>query len=509
MKPDPVPAVEFVKVSKRFGAVAANDELNLHIEGGGIHAIVGENGAGKSTAMKMLYGVYQPDSGEIRLDRVPRNWRSPADAIAAGIGMVHQHFMLAGPCTALENIVVGAEPTRCGFLRLEDALQRVRALAEQYGMPVDWPAPVETLPVGIQQRVEILKLLYRNARILILDEPTAVLTPQEAERLFENLGLLRAEGKTIILVTHKLKEALAVADRVTVMRAGRVIGERESSETDVAQLAELMLGRKVRLAVSAQPAEPGGPVSLEVRALNLERKQGRGAQLSDISFSVKRGEIVGVAGVEGNGQTELVAALLRPAELRGRLSGGIWMLGREVSNWDAGRIRALGVAVIPGDRGAEGLLPEQSLEENFLVGHEGLPSFSHLGFLRRRNIRDAAARAFEEHKVWPRDPTLAAGRLSGGNQQKLIVARELDRPPGLLFACQPTRGVDVGAVESIRARIIKARDDGAGVLLVSSDLDEVLALSDRILVMFAGRIAGEFPGHRVSEIEIGVAMGGG
>ncbi len=501
-------AVEFRDLTKRFGDVTANDGINLRVEPGTIHGLIGENGAGKSTAMKMLYGMFQPDRGEILVNGQPSASRSPADAIARGVGMVHQHFMLAGPYTALDNILLGAEPTRGLAIDRKAARERLNSLAAQYGLPVDWSRPVEELPVGVQQRIEILKLLYRHADILILDEPTAVLTPQETTQLFENLGRLRAEGKTILLVTHKLKEVMAITDRVTVFRAGKVTGERKTTDTSPQELADLMMGRKVALTVNVLPAHPRTDCALEISGLNLAGAPASRHRLTDLSFAVKRGEIVGIAGVEGNGQSELLQAILHPRDPRCRTSGSVRILELDVTHWPARKIRDLGVAVIPEDRLHEGLLPERPVSENFLLGLQRSAAFGGGGFLKRGALMNHAARAIAEYDVRPANLDLPAGRLSGGNQQKLIVAREFQRRPQLLIAAQPTRGVDVGAIEFIHGRIVRARDGGAGVLLISSELDEILALADRILVLYEGRFAGEFLRGQVSERELGLKMGG-
>jgi ABC-type uncharacterized transport system ATPase subunit len=484
-------AVELRKITKRFGNVIANDAVNLHVERGTIHGVIGENGAGKSTAMKMLYGIFPPDGGEILVHGKRRVWHSPADAIAAGIGMVHQHFMLAGRHTALDNILLGAEPVRFGIIERTKARQHLEALARQYELPVDLTAPIERLPVGVQQRVEILKLLYRNAQILILDEPTAVLTPQETNALFQHLKMLRDEGKTILLITHKLKEVMAFTDHVTVLRDGRVTGEMPTSQTNPQELAGLMVGRKVELGIKVPPSSPQTEPALELSAFN------------GVSLTVRRGEIVGIAGVEGNGQSELLQAILhRDCRHTGRLR----VLGRDVTAWPSARIRDLGVAVIPEDRQREGLLLERPVTENFLLGLQR--DFSRAGFVRGRSLRDAAKGAVEEYDVRPRRLEIPVRQLSGGNQQKLIVAREFYRQPQLLIAAQPTRGVDVGAIEFIHQRIVRARDAGAGVLLVSFELDEILTLSDRILVMYEGQMVAEFRRGAVSERELGLKMAG-
>ena len=502
------PAVELRGLTKRFGTVLANDGVNLRVERGSIHGIVGENGAGKSTAMKMLYGMYRPDSGEILLDGKKCAWSSPADAIAAGIGMVHQHFMLAEPHTALDNILLGAEPTHFGFINRKQACQRLDQLSQQYGLHVDLDRPIDELPVGIQQRIEILKLLYRNANILILDEPTAVLTPQEANALFQNLSRLRDQGKTILLITHKLKEVMAFTDRVTVFRSGKVTGEAQTSQTNPQELANLMVGRKVLLKIEVPNAKPLPEPANEVKNLNLTGLSGSRHKLSNVSFSVKRGEIVGVAGVEGNGQTELLQAILHPRDPNCRSAGTVSFLGRDVTNWSAREIRQLGVAVIPEDRHNEGLLLNRPVAENFVLGFHRYPEFSRAGILSSRNIAVSAARALQEYDVRPGEIAMPASKLSGGNQQKLIIAREFHRNPKALIAAQPTRGVDVGAIEFIHKLIIRARDEGAGLLLISAELDEILALSDRILVMFEGKIVAEFLRGSVDETALGLKMAG-
>lgn len=504
-----VPAIELRQLQKRFGALVANAGIDLRIQRGSLHGIIGENGAGKSTAMKLLYGIYQPDGGEIFVQGQRRVWSSPSQAIACGLGMVHQHFMLAGPHSALDNILLGAEPVRWGVLQRRRARARLEALADQYQLAVDWDCPVEQLPVGIQQRVEILKLLYRQAEILILDEPTAVLTPQETKALFANLARLRQEGKTILLVTHKLKEVMAATERVTVFRAGKVAGEVATAQTNPEALASLMVGRKVMLTLDVKPACPRGDAALEVGGLSLEGKAGSRHRLRELSFSVKRGEIVGVAGVEGNGQSELLQAVLNPADRRSRSSGTVKILGEDATAWPARRIRELGVGVIPEDRLREGLLLNWTVAENFILGLQRTAGFLKRGLLSRPAVTEAARKAIAEYDVRPADPEAAVGGLSGGNQQKLIVAREFQRCPRLLIAAQPTRGVDVGAIEFIHRRIVRARDEGAGVLLVSSELDEVLSLSDRILVLYEGRMVAEFHRGAVTERELGLKMGGG
>jgi general nucleoside transport system ATP-binding protein len=502
------PAVELRALTKRFGEVLANAGVSLRVEPGTIHGVIGENGAGKSTAMKLLYGMLRPDDGEIFVGGRKRVWKSPSDAIAAGIGMVHQHFMLAGPYSALDNILLGAEPLWWGVIDRMAARARLERLGQLYGLPVDWDRPIEELPVGVQQRVEILKLLYREASILILDEPTAVLTPQETNELFGNLKKLRAEGKTVLLVTHKLKDVMSFTDRVTVFRAGKVTGEVETLRTSPQELANLMVGRKVVLNIEVQPARPRDQLALEVAGLSLAGPAGSRHRLTDVSFAVRRGEVVGVAGVEGNGQSELLQAILHPRDAHARTAGTVRFCGEDATAWDALRIRELGVAVIPEDRQQEGLLLGRPVSENFLLGLQRSAAFSRAGLLHLKRLAGAAAQALRAYDVRPPDLNLPAGKLSGGNQQKLIVAREFQRQPRVLIAAQPTRGVDVGAIEFIHTRIVRARDEGAGVLLVSSELDEILTLSDRILVMFEGRIVAEYRRGEVTERELGLKMGG-
>jgi general nucleoside transport system ATP-binding protein len=527
-------AIELRGVTKRFGAIAANTGINLRIQRGTIHGIVGENGAGKSTAMKILYGLHRPDAGQIFVNGQEKVWRSPADAIASGIGMVHQHFLLAGPYPALDNILLGAETVSWGMLDRNRARVRLENLARQYGLAVDWDCPVDELSAGLQQRIEILKLLYRDAEILILDEPTAVLTPGEVSGFFRQLQTLREKGKTILLVTHKLNEVIAFTDRITVMRAGKVTGEKRTPDVTAQELAELMVGRKVLLRIEVTPVErrpipadqlthapgsparadgcareaPGPAAALELKHLFLAGSRGRRDRLSNVSFRVQRGEIVGLAGIEGNGQAELVQALLHPREASCLTSGSVEILGRDVTSWSTGEIRELGVAVIPEDRLRDGLLPDWSLAENFLLGLQRRPEHSRSGWINWNAVEINAAAAINEFDVRPGEVSKTAGTLSGGNQQKFVLAREFQRKPDLLIAAQPTRGVDIGAIEFVHQRIVRARNEGAGVLLVSSELGEILALSDRILVLYGGHVVAEFGRGQVSERELGLKMGG-
>jgi general nucleoside transport system ATP-binding protein len=495
--------LELRNVTKRFGAVLANDHLNITIDSGTIHAIVGENGAGKSTAMRIAYGFYTADSGEILVNDEVREIRAPRDAIALGIGMVHQHFMLVRPMTVTENIVLGAEPGSAVALDLHNAAAAIRALSEDFRLTVDPDATIETLSVGQQQRVELLKALYRRAELLILDEPTAVLTPQEVEEFFSVLRRMRSQGKTVVIITHKLSEVLAISDRVTVMRDGRVVGNLKTSDTNAAELARLMVGREVLLRVAKSPAKPG-PDVLTVRNLSVQRVHG-------VSFDVRAGEIVGIAGVEGNGQTELIEALagLLPES---QVSGTITFSGRDLRTLDARRRREIGIAHVPEDRHRRGLLLEFSLSENSILGvHYRPPAASGVGamLLDQKAIDRRADLVIREFDVRPPNPALPARALSGGNQQKLIIGREFELPPILLLISQPTLGVDIGAIEFIHRKIIAMRDAGCAVLLVSAELEEVTALADRLLVLHNGRIAGEVDPSLATAEEIGLLMTGG
>ncbi len=490
----------------------------MKIQKGTIHAIIGENGAGKSTAMKMLYGSFHPDSGEIWVHGKlwggrTRPWGSPRDAIDCGIGMVHQHFMLSAPHTALDNILLGVEGSYSFFKWLPKPLrpisrdqtrEKLDDLADQFGLKVDWAAKIQDLSVGIQQRIEILKLLYRDAEILILDEPTAVLTPQETSDLFVQLKRLCAMGKTIIIITHKLKEVMSIASHVTVFRCGKVVGERETVRTQVEELATLMVGRKVKLNADIPPPPVLKDPVLEVSHLNLNGHP----SLKDLTLNVRSGEIVGIAGVEGNGQAELLKVLLQPRMQGISMTGTVKILGTHTVNLSAEQVRELGVGVIPDDRIRDGLLGDQTVRNNFLLGLQRRKPFSRNGILSVRSLTREVSRAIEEFDIRPPNADAIAGSLSGGNQQKLIIAREFRFSPRFFIAAQPTRGVDVGAIEFIHKRIIEARTAGSGVLLISSELEEILALSDRILVMYGGRIVAEFNRGEATEQALGLHMGG-
>jgi simple sugar transport system ATP-binding protein len=490
--------IEMREITKRFGGVIANKGISLSIPAGTIHAIIGENGAGKSTIMKILYGFYTADEGEILIEGTARSIRNPHDAIALGLGMVHQHFMLLPPMTVTENIILGAEPGG-EKINYQQAAEQIRQLSDEFGFNIDPDALVENLSVGQQQRVEVLKALYRGARVLILDEPTAVLTPQEVEEFFRILRSMKAQGKTIIIITHKLNEVLALSDYVTVMRDGQVVGERKTSETDAAELARLMVGRDVLLRVEKTAAQPKDIV-LTVNHLRLKPD-------AAVSFNVRAGEIVGIAGVEGNGQTELMEIL---AGLQ-KVSGGSFSVnGRDCARLSARAIKELGVAHIPEDRHRRGLLLDFALTDNAILGtHYRAPAATGAGLLSESAIDEKTRRLIRDFDVRPPNAALPARALSGGNQQKLIIGREFDIQPKLLLVSQPTRGVDIGAIEFIHRKLVQLRDGGCAILLVSAELEEVLSLSDRVLVMYHHQIVGEVDPQQINQAEIGLLMTGG
>ncbi|KPF44375.1 ABC transporter ATP-binding protein [Rhizobium sp. G187] len=480
------PAIELIGIDKKFGAVHANKNINLTVAKGSIHGIIGENGAGKSTLMSILYGFYQADSGSIQIAGRPITIKDSQTAIHAGIGMVHQHFMLVENFTVLENLMLGAEGGALLGKGTDAVRNGLKKLEEDYELEVDPDAVVEELPVGLQQRVEILKALYRGAEILILDEPTGVLTPAEADHLFKILGVLRDQGKTVILITHKLREIMAITDTVSVMRRGEIVATRKTTETTVEELAELMVGRRVLLHVEKKPANPG-EVFLSVR--NLTVKDSRGVVMVDnVSFDVKAGEIVGIAGVAGNGQSELLEAI---TGIRKPTSGEIWINGQNVAGLDPAELRGIGVAHIPEDRHHMGLVLPFEESQNAILGYHRDERYGRGPFLDPDLIRKAAEDEIAKYDIRPPNPRLKTANFSGGNQQKIVVAREIERDPKLLVVGQPTRGVDIGAIEFIHKRIVETRDAGKAVLLVSVELDEIRSLSDRILVMFAGKVVGE------------------
>jgi ABC-type uncharacterized transport system ATPase subunit len=501
------PAVELRGICKRFGAVLANDDVSLTVAAGTVHGIVGENGAGKSTLMSVLYGFYAADSGSVEVFGRSVSIRSANEAIALGIGMVHQHFMLVDTLTALENVMLGAEPHV--LLKKADGVVRERlgALMRTTGLHVPLDAAVADLPVGDRQRLEILKALYRGAKILILDEPTAVLTPQETEQLFEVLARLRAQGTTLLLITHKLKEVLRLCDRVSVMRAGRVVHETAVAQTSVEELAQAMVGRKVFIGREGTGTRATGPVLLRVRGLVL-RDVLRVPRLHGLDLELRAGEIVGVAGVSGNGQSELLEVLsgLRAPDAgqlqlgANRFEAGAWL--------DPLRARSLGLAHVPEDRQARAMVMNFAAWESAVLGYEGLPAYSRRGWMRHRSMRQATAQMMQRFDVRPRDVRLPSASFSGGNQQKLVLARELSQAPKVLLVGQPTRGVDIGAIEFIYGQLRALRDAGCAVLVLSSELDEILALADRVLVMHRGRISGELPIAACSEARLGLLMVG-
>jgi simple sugar transport system ATP-binding protein len=496
-------AIEMRGITKRYPRVLANDRVDLDVREGEIHAIVGENGAGKSTLMKVLYGLVPPDAGEVRLEGKPLVRHRPADAIRAGVGMVHQHFMLVDTLTVAENVILGEEPTRGVVIDAAAARERVETLSGEYGFELDPDELIENLSVGLEQRVEIVKVLYRGARILILDEPTGVLTPQEVRELFGILRALRESGRTIVFITHKLDEVIELADRVTVMRDGRVTGIVDAAQTTKEELAKMMVGRYVLLRVTKEEGSPGDTV-LSVSGLSAAGRKGTEV-LRDVDIEIRSGEVLGVAGVQGNGQTELVEII---TGLRRASSGRVTLNGADITNRSPRHIRDLGVAHIPEDRQARGLVLDFTIAENLVLGRQHREPFSRLGRLCLDEMNDHAARLIEEHDLRPADPATEAANLSGGNQQKLIVAREFDCEPALLVASQPTRGVDIGAVEFVHTSLLSMRDAGAAVLLVSAELSEIMTLSDRIAVMYRGAIVATFDGDAVGEEELGLHMTG-
>jgi general nucleoside transport system ATP-binding protein len=496
--------LEMRGIRKEFPGVVANDDVSFDVRRGEVHGLLGENGAGKSTLMNILYGLYRPDGGEIRLNGKPVSFSSAREAIQAGIGMVHQHFMLIPVMTVAENIVLGGEPVRTALLLDEPAAERrVAEMAKAFRFEVDPDARVETISVGAQQRVEIMKALYRNADILILDEPTAVLTPQEASDLFEILRTLRREGMSIIFISHKLNEMLEIADRITVLRRGKTIETVPRQGATEASLARAMVGRDVLLRVDKAPAQPGD-VLLEVHDLHVRDDRGI-AKVRGVSFEVRAGEIVGLAGVDGNGQTELIDALTGLQKVE---SGTVTIAGHTLGHASARAALDAGLGHIPEDRQRRGLVLEFSIAENIALHDYAKPPDARFGWIFPKRMIQRAKALIREFDVRGGGPFTRAGGLSGGNQQKLVVAREIARDPKALIAAQPTRGLDVGAIEYVHRRLVAERDEGRAVLLVSLELDEILSLSDRILVMFEGEIVGEHTGE-VSEEEIGLEMLGG
>jgi ABC-type uncharacterized transport system ATPase subunit len=515
----PAAAIELRGICKRFGAVAANQDISLRIEAGTVHGIIGENGAGKSTLMSILYGFYEADAGEIWVNGQLTPVRNSREAIAAGIGMVHQHFMLVDRLSVLDNIMLGAEGGWLLRRQRQRARHELARLAQEFGLHVDPDARVQDLPVGAQQRVEILKALYRRARVLILDEPTAVLTPQETDQLFRVIGQLTEQGVTVLLITHKLREIMAITSRVSVMRQGRIVAERSTLETSAEELAELMVGRKIKPTARAPaamvPDQTQTPILLEARGLSLSAHtdapptadpSGRAMRLSDVNLTLRAGEIVGLAGVSGNGQSELLEILsgLRPVE-----AGEFTVLGRTVnaqSPCPPDTMRRIGLAHVPEDRLRRAIVTSFSAQESAILGYQDDPALNGRIFSRPQAIRSYCESLMRRLDVRPANPDLKSANFSGGNQQKLVLARELSHQPRVLLVGQPTRGVDIGAIERIHEQLIALRDGGAAVLVVSVELDELLGLCDRIVVMCAGRVVGEVTSQDADERTLGLMM---
>ncbi len=499
------PAVELDGITKRFGDVVANDGVDFALERGEIHALVGENGAGKTTLMSVLYGLYEPDEGTVAVDGRPRSFDSPRDAIDAGVGMIHQHFQLVDTMTVVQNVVLGHEPTDRGLVDEDGARERIREVCDAYGFDVDQhlDSRIEDLGVGVQQRVEIVKSLYRGADVLILDEPTAVLTPQEVDELFEVMAELANRGRSLIFITHKLDEAMAVADRITVLRDGKAVGTVDGDATSEQELARMMVGREVLFEGEERTTEPGDAL-LSVEGLTVRDDRDL-EQVSDVDLTVREGEVFGVAGVDGNGQAELVEAI---TGLRDVASGTVAFRGEDVT--DASRRERIdaGIAYVPEDRQEEGLVQDYDLVRNALLGNQTVAPYVEGGFVDWAAVREHAEEIVAEYDVQPPDPEAEAASLSGGNQQKFVVGRELEHDPDLLVASHPTRGVDVGAIEFIHGRLRELRDAGAAVLLISSKLDEVRTLSDRLAVVHEGEFVDVVDPDAASEEELGLMMAG-
>ena len=497
--------IEMRNITKEFPGIKANDNVTLQLRRGEIHALLGENGAGKSTLMSVLFGMYQPEEGEILKDGEVVQIRNPNDATRLHIGMVHQHFKLVEVFTVLENIMLGVEPEKFGFLQRQKARERIVELSERYGLKIDPDAKIEDISVGMQQRVEILKMLYRDNDILIFDEPTAVLTPQEIDELMEIMRNFTREGKSILFITHKLGEIMAVADRCTVLRRGKGIGTVNIKDTTREELSRMMVGRDVQFAVEKKPAEPKETV-LQVEGLTVPSKLHKNNAVKNVSLNVHAGEIVCLAGIEGNGQTEFayaVTGLEKPS------AGRVTLCGQEITHANVRSRSRLGMSHIPEDRHKHGLVLDFTLEENLVLQRYWQPPFESHGFIRPQEVRQYAQRLIENFDIRSgQGPTTIARSMSGGNQQKAIVARELDKDPSLLVAIQPTRGLDVGAIENIHQQLVAQRDAGKAVLLISLELDEVMNLSDRILVMYEGEIVGEFDPKAVTVEELGLYMAG-
>lgn len=499
-------AIEMLNITKKFPGIIANDNITLQLRRGEIHALLGENGAGKSTLMSVLFGLYQPEEGIIKKDGNVVNVKDPNDANALGIGMVHQHFKLVECFSVLDNIIMGVEPVKMGILQKKAAREKVMALSEKYGLRVDPDALVENITVGMQQRTEILKMLYRENEILIFDEPTAVLTPQEIEELMQIMKNLSAEGKSILFISHKLAEIMEVADRCTVLRKGKYIGTVNTSETTVEELSAMMVGRNVNFHVEKKLSDPGD-VILEIENMTVASKVHKNNAVKNVSIKVRRGEIVCLAGIDGNGQTEFVYGL---TGLEPLVNGKIKLNGKDITNASIRYRNTNGMSHIPEDRHKHGLVMDYTLEDNFVLQRYFEPEFTNkAGFLKRSNIREYAEKLIEQYDVRSgQGPVTVARSMSGGNQQKAIIAREIDKDPELLVAVQPTRGLDVGAIEYIHKQLVAQRDAGKAVLLVSLELDEVMDVPDRILVMYEGEIVGELDPKKTTQEELGLYMAG-
>ena len=499
-------AIEMLGITKKFPGIIANDNITLRVKKGEIHALLGENGAGKSTLMSVLFGLYQPEEGIIKKNGVEVSIKNPNDANALGIGMVHQHFKLVECFTVLDNIIMGVEPNKCGFLQKKEAHEKVMELSEKYGLHVDPDALIEDITVGMQQRTEILKMLYRENEILIFDEPTAVLTPQEIDELMQIMKNLAAEGKSILFISHKLNEIMAVADRCTVLRKGKYIGTVNTKDTTMEELSAMMVGRNINFKVEKGECKPGDVV-LDVENIIVASKLHKNDAVKNVSFKVRRGEIVCIAGIDGNGQTELVYGLTGLAPIH---TGKVTLCGKDITHAPIRKRNLLGMSHIPEDRHKYGLVLDYTLEDNLVLQRYFEPEFTDkAGFLRRKNIRSYAERLIEQYDVRSgQGPITTARSMSGGNQQKAIVAREIDKDPELLIAVQPTRGLDIGAIEYIHKQLVAQRDSGKAVLLVSLELDEVMDVPDRILVMYEGEIVGELDPKKTTQEELGLYMAG-
>ncbi|MDO4548073.1 MAG: ABC transporter ATP-binding protein [Clostridia bacterium] len=494
--------IEMLNITKQFPGIKANDNVTLQLKKGEIHALLGENGAGKSTLMSVLFGLYQPESGIIKKNGQEVKINNPNDATALGIGMVHQHFKLVEVFTVLENIILGAEDTKHGFLEKSEARKKIVALSEKYGLHVDPDARIEDISVGMQQRVEILKMLYRDNEILILDEPTAVLTPQEITELMHIMRGFADEGKSILFITHKLNEIMTVADRCSVLRKGKYIGTVDIKDANTNILSEMMVGRVVSLDIEKKPSEPGRDV-LKVENLCVKSKRHKRNAVKNASFTVRAGEIVAIAGIEGNGQTELISAITGIEKLS---SGRIYLNGKDITDYPIRERSKTGMSHIPEDRHKYGLILDYSLENNLVLQRYWEPRFQDRGFIKKDEVRRYAEKLIEQYDVRSgQGPVTIARAMSGGNQQKAIVAREIDRQCDLIIAVQPTRGLDVGAVNYIHSQLVKARDDGYAVLLVSLELDEIMSLPDRMYVMYEGRIVADFEDVEVAELGLYMA----